>query len=537
MLTDEELDALIARLDPGVRIVVELLRRNNRELLARLEQLREQQEQLTAQNAELRRMLFGPRSEKMPSMASEVRRALEADELIGPVPTPGETVGGDPPPSPTLSDEEKRRELEKKRRAAGRKRSEAERASARAERKRKLPVITETVHVTPEQLPEGYDLSDFRVVGPGSTVRRYEHVREHLVAVDYVLETLASSDGEHIIAAKSPASVQEGGLYGPGVYARVVVGKTDDSLPLHRMAKIFARDGVPIAPSTLGSLFHRAAELLTPIYNELCSIAQRDPYINADETRMPVQAKGKCRKAWVWTFITKDIIVYKHNASRASSVAEEFLQGTSGTLQIDGYSGYNSSCKDGGRERVGCYGHARRGFFICRRDNPEADYVLERIVQLYLVEYRAAEQDILGTQQHLELRQALSKPITEELIAWCREHEHSYNPKSPMASAIGYMINQWASLTAFLKDPRLRLDNNVSERALRINALGRKNFLFVGTDDAGQNLAILQTIVATCKLHKVNPYDYITDVLIRIQTHPKARTLELLPMSWSATAS
>lgn len=122
MLTDEELDALITRLDPGVRIVVELLHRNNRELLARLEELREQQEQLTAQNAELRRMLFGPQSEKMPSMASEVRRALEADELIGPVPTTGETVGGDPPPSTTLSDEEKRRELEKKRSRAKAKR-------------------------------------------------------------------------------------------------------------------------------------------------------------------------------------------------------------------------------------------------------------------------------------------------------------------------------------------------------------------------------------------------------------------------------
>jgi transposase len=131
------------------------------------------------------------------------------------------------------------------------------------------------------------------VAGFGTTVRRYEHVREHLVAVDYVLETLASDDGEHIIAAKSPASVQEGGLYGPGVYARIVVGKTDDSLPLHRMAKIFARDGVAIAPSTLGALFHRSAELLVPVYNELCSIVKRDPYINADEIRMPVQAKTK----------------------------------------------------------------------------------------------------------------------------------------------------------------------------------------------------------------------------------------------------
>lgn len=530
MLTDEDLDVLIARLDPGVRIVVELLRKNNRELLDSLAELK-------AQNAELRRMLFGPRSEKMPSMASEVRRVLEADELIGPLPTPGNgTTASEPPSSTAVSAEEKRRELEKKRRKAGRTRSEAERQAARAERKRKLPVITETVHVTPEQIPDGYNIDDFRVVGSGTKVRRYEHVREHLVAVDYVLETLASKDGEHIVAAKSPASVQEGGMYGPGVYARVVVGKTDDSLPLNRMAKIFARDGVAIAPSTLGALFHRSAELLKPVYDKLCTIAQRDPYINADETRMPVQAKGKCRKAWVWTFITKDIIVYKHDASRSSDVAEEFLQGTQGTLQIDGYSGYNSSCKDGRRERVGCYGHARRGFFICRRDNPEANYVLERIVQLYLVEYRAAEEDILGTAPHLELRQALSKPITGEIIAWCREREQHYNPKSPMATAIGYVINQWEPLTAFLKDPRLRLDNNVSERALRINALGRKNFLFVGHDDAGQNLAILQTIVATCKLHKVNPYDYITDILVRVQTHPKSKIAELLPMNWTPPA-
>lgn len=523
MPTDEELQALEAQLDPAVRVVIGLLRKNNQSLLESIEQLK-------AQNAELRRMLFGRRSEKMPSMASEVRRALDADELLGP--TPGSTPSVDGAQASTAAPTPDAAEEETKRRKRGRKRSEQERQAARAARKRKLPVLTERVPVNPDQLPPGYTLGDFRVVGEGTIVRRFEHVREHLVAIEYVLETLASKDGLHLVAAKSPPAVQEGGHYGPGVYARVIVAKTDDSLPLNRIAKIFARDGAAIAPSTLGTLFHRGAELCQPLYAALAAIARQDPHLNADETRMPVQAKGQCRTGWIWTFISKTIIVYKFSPTRAAAVAEEFLGGTTGTLQIDGYSGYSSSCADDARLRVGCWSHARRGFFNCLRDNPEAMYVLERIVGLYKVEYRAAEQDLLGTEGHRDLRQALSKPLTDEIIAWCRDSTPRFNPQSPMAKAIGYTINQWDTLLVFLEDPKLRLDNNISERALRIMALGRKNFLFVGHDEAGQNLAILQTIVATCKLHGVNPYEYLADVLVRIQTHPQSRIAELLPMNW-----
>jgi transposase len=234
-------------------------------------------------------------------------------------------------------------------------------------------VTTERVAVTPDQLPAGYTTGDFRAVGEGTIVRRYEHVREHLVAIEYALETLASNDGLYIIAAKAPPSVQEGGHYGPGVYARVVVGKTDSSLPLNRIAKIFARDGAAIARSTLCTLFHRAAELCQPLYAASVSFARVDPYINADETRMPVQAKGQCRTGWIWTFITETIIVYKFSPTRAAEVAEEFLGRTSGTLQVDGYSGYSSSCADDARERVGCWSHVRRGMFNCRHDDPEGD--------------------------------------------------------------------------------------------------------------------------------------------------------------------
>src|SRR5690606_26223630 len=154
-------------------------------------QLLDSIEQLKAQNAELRRMLFGRRSEKMPSMESEVRRALDAEELLGP--TPGELPTTSSASEPVAEPPE---EAEKRRRKRGRKRSESERQAARAERKRRLPVIAQQVPVTPDQLPAGYDLSDFRRVGDGTVVRRYEHVREHIVAIEYVLETLASVDGQ-----------------------------------------------------------------------------------------------------------------------------------------------------------------------------------------------------------------------------------------------------------------------------------------------------------------------------------------------------
>lgn len=518
MPTDEELQALESQLEPGMRLVISMLRETNQRLEATLEGLREELKAQRAQNAELRRMLFGRKSEKMPSMEREVRRSLDAEELF---PEDGSASPVEP-------------DTESKRRQRGRKRSEKERALARAERKRKLPVIKERLLVSPEQLPEGYSLSDFRPVGKGKVVRRVEHVREHLVMVEYVLETLASKDGERIVTASPPPNVQEGSLYGPGVYARIVVGKTDDSLPLNRMAKIFAREGAPIARSTLCSLFHRAAELLEPLYSALVELARGDPHVNADETHMPVQDKGQCRSGWMWTFLTESVIVYRFSSSRSKQVAEKFLGGTTGSLQVDGYSAYSSSCLEGGRKRAGCWGHARRGFFKCEKDIPEAKFVRDQIVELYKVEYRAAEQDILGTDAHRDLRQALSKPIIEQLKAWCEEQKPLHAPKSSLGQAIGYALNQWEPLTVFLDDPKLSLDNNVSERALRILALGRHNFLFVGHDEAGQNLAILQSLVATCKLHRLNPYDYLVDVLVRVQTHPQARIEQLLPMNWAA---
>lgn len=156
------------------------------------------------------------------------------------------------------------------------------------------------------------------------------------------------------------------------------------------------------------------------------------------------------------------------------------------------------------------------------------------MIDLYDVEAEAAEAQILGTEEHLELRQRLSKPIMNELAEWLETEKPKHPPKSPIAKAIGYAQNQWEELTQFLSDPALPIDNNESERRLRLIALGRKNYLFAASDDGASNLANLMTLVVTCEANGINPIDYLADVLIRIHDHPASRIDELLPIRWQA---
>jgi transposase len=228
-------------------------------------------------------------------------------------------------------------------------------------------------------------------------------------------------------------------------------------------------------------------------------------------------------------------ITYTFDESRSGDVAKKLLEGTDGFLVIDGYAGYNGVAGDEGgpgRTRVGCWGHARRRFFEALSSEPDARNALEWIVELYRIEHRAAEHDILGTEAHLALRQSQSREVLEELERWLDEHDGHYPPKSKMGNAVSYAVNNRKELRRFRDDAKLPLDNNFAERNLRIIAVGRKNFLFAGHVEGAQNLAILQSIVATCRIHGVNPYEYVKDVLIRIQSHPASGIDELMPWNW-----
>jgi transposase len=466
-------------------------------------ELRESMAAKDTQIAELKRLVFGQKSER----ASGYRVSIGKDK-------------GKP-----LTPEEK----EKRRVAAQRKRKKN-----REERAAKLEE-EQVKHSAPTTCPNCQSSGPFTELSPDVS-SEIEYITERLVHLKHTLEKKVCSCG-HIFSAPAPLRVTEGCHYGPGLHAYAVVSKCADSMPLNRIAKRFLRAGVHMSRSTLTDLFHRTAELLAPIHVRLLELVAASTYVNADETKQPVMDEKKCRRGYIWTFIASGIIAYIFSASRSGKTPVELLKGTRGKLQVDGYTGYNEVCLPEGRERIGCIAHCRRGFHKARDKCPdEADHCIGVIRELYQVEYDAAERNLLGTDAHRLMREDRSGPLLAEWKNWLEEKKGEHVPKSPMGNAIRYTINQWEFVTRFLKDPKLRLDNNISEGALRIIALGRDNFRWVGHDESGKNLAILQTIVATCIANDINPQDYIEDVLLRMQTHPDSRIDELLPMSWRPAA-
>lgn len=458
-------------------------------------------EKLRGEIADLKHLLFGQKSErrregKMPSIERSLR----------------EREGNDP------AREVERRLATKKKRAKS------------AAKKKELPTV-DVVHDV-EQCPEceGGDLEDLKSPEESYEI---ELVPAHLVRIRHVRQKKKCRSCRKIITAPAPVRVTEGCQWGPRLHAHAVTAKCGDAIPFYRLAKRFQRDGMPVERSTLNRVFHRSAELLRPVANRILELVSQQERVNADETPIRVQAPEKCRRGYVWTFLSGKLIGYVFSPSRSGETPSRILGGTNGTLQVDNYTGYNAVTTPDARERVGCIGHVRRKFFRALESAPdEADTALAHILSLYEVEYEAARRGILGTSKHLALRRSLTKERLDAFGDWMREKQPHHLPESPMGKALRYGLATLPSLTAVLRDAKVRLDNNLAENALRIIALGRKNFLFVGDDVAGENLAVLQTVVATCIANDVNSEEYIADVLLRLDDTRSSDIDSLLPMNW-----
>jgi transposase len=240
-------------------------------------------------------------------------------------------------------------------------------------------------------------------------------------------------------------------------------------------------------------------------------------------------------RVFVWTFLSKLCTVYVFSPSRSGDTAKNVLGGTKGALTIDGYTGYNVVTDVDGRDRTGCWSHARRYLFGALASAPEARDGLDIILDLFMIERQAQALNIIGTAEHLALRKKESAAVLERFREWHRQMVPVFEPKSAMGEALRYIKNQWERLTAFLHDARIPLHNNASEAALRIVALARKNSLFFGNEEAARRFMVLYSLIATCERHDVNPEAYLADVLLRIQDHPKNRLVELLPHRWKET--
>jgi len=383
---------------------------------------------------------------------------------------------------------------------------------------------------------------DFSPLGDGLMTELYELVPAVVERQLHVQEKLRCRCGETVITADGPTKVFDKARVGPTFMAQVAVSKCADALPLYRQAKGYRRVGVQVDDSTLGDYFHRTAEITKPVSDRLLEVVAQKEIVLADETTQRVLAKGKTRTAWLWSFIGRDeadreLIAYVFAKSRSGETPVAVLGDTLGKLVVDGYKGYDGVTIPGRRERAGCIAHVRRKFFDAKSSAAEpAQRAMDFILDVYRIERTALDADLLGTDEHLEMRQTASKAVMEEFKAWLDAEQPRHPPKGPMGTAIGYALGQWKALTLFLTDPHLPIDNNASERALRIAALGRKNFLFVGTNEAGENLAGLYSLIATCEANGVNPVDYLADILVRVQSHPASRIDELLPHRWKSTA-
>lgn len=363
-----------------------------------------------------------------------------------------------------------------------------------------------------------------------------ELVPERLKRIRHIIARVQCKCGCTVVTAPPPVRVGDNGQYGPVLAADVVVKKCCDSLAIERISTQFRRMGLPLSPSTLLDLFHTVAAVGEPLYQALLAGVQTQALVLADETRVEVQQKGQTRRAWMWVFLAGDSIVYVFSPSRSGDTPCEVLGASKGTLVVDAYTGYNQVTKPADRERGGCMAHGRRGLFGALKYAPSMQVGMDLILDLYKVEHDAKAAGIVGTAAHATLRRERSAPIMTKLHGWLVAEHPQHLPQSPAGQAVGYMLNQWDHLKVFLGNPKVPLDNNASERALRVVARGRDSYLFVGNDQAGRNLATLLTLVHTAQACGKNPRDYLADVLMRLPGHKMSRIGELLPQNWLSPA-
>ena len=322
----------------------------------------------------------------------------------------------------------------------------------------------------------------------------------------------------------------EGARVGYGLLAYIIVSKYADHLPLHRQEQIFLRQGVDIPRQRMCDWIGIVTErYLLALCQALKRKVLKSDYIKADETRINVQDIDKT--GWLWGMQSEEGDVYfEYNESRGGSVAADLFAGYEGIVQTDLYAGYNPVFLPETTQRAGCWAHARRKFLEAEESHKkECGVVLKLISKLYAVEksLRGKPLEDVGRKRGKE-----SRVLIEKLESYLREQEQTQLPKSPFVKAARYSLKQWNELTLFLSEPRLKLDNNDIERQMRPVAVGRHNWLFAGSQRGAEWAACMFSIFGTCRMHKINPYEYLLDVLKKLPITKQKDIDKLLPRAW-----
>ena len=372
-----------------------------------------------------------------------------------------------------------------------------------------------------------------------------EYIPANFKVIRHVRPKYACDKCNHVVEAPAPSRTIARGLAGPGLIAHVLISKYADHCPLYRQSEIYAREGVEIDRSTMADWVGAASQLLTPLVDALRRHVLAADKIHADDTPVPVLApgRGKTKTGRLWTYVRDDrpaasdvpaAVWFAYTPDRKGEHPRRHLKNYEGALQADAYSGFGHLYEGGRIYEVACWAHARRKFHEIHvvHPSPTTTGALERIGALYKV-----EEEVRGKPAKIRraARQSRSKPLLDELRSWLEKSLRTLSTKSDTAAAIRYALSRWRALTRYTDDGLLEIDNNPAERALRCVSMGRKNYLFAGSDAGGKRAAAIYSLVGSAKLNDLDPERYLREVLTSIAEHPINRIDELLP--WNLTAS
>ena len=352
----------------------------------------------------------------------------------------------------------------------------------------------------------------------------------------YIRPTDESALNHQGIIADLPTFPIEKGIAGPGLLAQIMVDKFVDHLPIYRQIERFKREGVKIPSSTLNGWQESVCNLLEPLYDNLKNRVLSQGYLQVDET--PIQVLDKTSNAnthrgyhWIYYSPIEKTVFFEYNHSRSREGPTRLLKNFKGYLQTDGYSVYDTFGEKSTITLLNCMAHARRGFEkALEYDKSKAEYAMDMFQKLYAIEQKARDENLTPQQRH-ELRLDHSLPILNDLSKWIVATYKEALPKSPMGKATAYCIERWDNLIAYLNDGSLEIDNNLAENAIRPIALGRKNYLFAGSERGAQRAAMFYSFFGTCKKNNVNPFDWLKKVLEVIPNYKVNQLSDLLPQN------
>jgi transposase len=519
-LHPEALKALIVRQHAQLLSQDEDLLSKDTQLLHKDEQLAsrdEEIERLKLLIAKLRRMQFGRKSEKLDWQIEQLE--LKLDELEA---SRAQQAMASPTPLPASA-------VNRDRRAARRPLP----AHLPRETRKFMPKQTACPDCGGELKHLGEDVSEI-----------LERVPASFKVIRQVRTKLACGRCDKIVQAEAPSRPIERGIAGPGLLAHVLASKYADHLPLYRQAEIYAREGVELDRSTLAEWVGGCSRLLEPLLKALRRHVMSAGKLHADDTPVPVLApgNGKTKTGRLWTYVRDDrpwgdesppAVWYAYTPDRKGEHPKAHLSGFTGTLQADAYAGYGGVYEGGRVKEAACMAHVRRPFYDLYETHKSAvaKEVLERIAALY-----AIEEEIRGrsAEERRKVRTERSKPLLESMKKWFEETLGKLSRKSDTTRAIRYALERWEALMLFCEDGRLEIDNNAAERSLRAVVLGRKNYLFAGSDAGGERAAAIYGLIGTAKLNGLNPEAYLREVLSRMADHPINRIEDLLPWNLAA---